>query len=269
MTTTATELVWDLAGRPELTGSTGALLRDEPGICVMCGHEQDRTADARKAVGGNFTDQYLYRRSDSVRVCIACLWCCGGKPPATPRMWSVVAAPGVELPDHHPKCWLPPRPGLCFTNRASTRPVADTLLNPPETPWVVGVATSGQKHVIPYLRVNRGKTWTVRMENTDITSTSDEWLMVLIAAAALRSLKHSADAIREGRPDLARITTHTDWDAWEAHAEPLKPYVDSPLLELALWCLTKETITHYAPSGPTPPGRDDPVVEQPVGLSLF
>ncbi|GAA3878424.1 hypothetical protein GCM10022243_48910 [Saccharothrix violaceirubra] len=249
--TSPTRLVWGLAGHPEPTGAVANLFADRPGMCVMCGLSADRTADAARATGANFTDQYLYRRPDSDRICPACVWCCSGKPPATLRMWTVVAAIGATLPDNHPKCWLPSQPGLCLTNRAAPGVVADILAAPPEGAWLVTVATSGQKHVLPYGKVNHGgPEWTVRMENTTITSNAPTWRRVLGHAATLRAARHTGDDLAAGRPTLAAIRTADDLDTWNHHHAGLADHVGSPLLDLALWCLTKETIHDHAHAAP-------------------
>lgn len=162
--TAPTTLVWELAGRPDPVPNIAALLEDVPGVCALSGEYEPRTAPLAKALGANFTDQSLYRaRSD--RVGPGALWCCSGKPPATLRMWSVVASRTAALPASHPKAWLQDTPGLHLTNRADTSVIIDTLLDPPEGEWLVTVAVSGQKHVVPYGTVNhRRDTWTVRME---------------------------------------------------------------------------------------------------------
>ena len=238
-------LVWELAGRPETPAAH--LHTDGAAVCVMCGRHITRSAPAAKAIGNNFTDQYLYRRPDSDRICAACTWCCSGKPPATLRMWSIVAAPGIDLPASQPKAWLRNTPGLCLTNRADPTPIAGLLLDPPAGEWAATVAISGQKHVVPYSRVNRGRDrWTVRMESTDITADADTWRTVLGHTAALRHAGHGAEAVRDGAPDLRAIKAPTDLDTWRRHRDQLGRHLRSPLLDLALWCCTKTTTPTYA-----------------------
>ncbi len=235
----AARLVWELAGRPDVDGATGAMVREHRAVCVMCGRTGDRTAPANRAMGANFTDQYLYTRPDSVDVCVGCLWCCAGKPPKSLRMWTICAAPGRDLPPNAAKAWLPSRPGLCLTSRGNPAPVIDLLLHPPETDWVCSVALSGQKHVVPYARVNRGRTgWTVRLENTDVSADSDTWATVLAATATLRAAGHSGDDVLAGQPTLAKIATLEDLEWWRHWSAPLTDHTGSPLLTLALWCLT-------------------------------
>ena len=245
MTRHVTVMVWDLAGQPDPPGASW--YEDGPTVCVMCGRQIDRSAPTAKAIGNNFTDHYLYRRPDSDRICAACIWCCSGKPPATLRMWSIVAAPGQNLAPSQPKAWLKDTPGLCLTSRADPAPVADILLDPPPGEWTATVATSGQKHVLPYGRVNVGAgRWTVRMESTDVTAGPAEWRLVLGHVAALRAARHGAEQVRQGAPDMRAVKTPADLRVWRALAEPLTPYLRSPLIDLALWCCTKTTTEMYA-----------------------
>jgi len=248
-----TELVWEAAGCPEPPSQR--LYSAEAAVCVMCGRTVGSTAPATRVIGNNFTDQYLFHRSDSTRICPACAWCCAGKPPASLRMWSVVAAPGLLLPPSHSRAWIQ-EPDLCLTNRADPAPIADLLLAPPETEWACTVAVSAQKHVVPYGRVNHGGrgSWTVRMETTDVTADADQWRHVLGHTAALRQDGHSADAVRNGCPDLQAVRTGADLERWRLHADALACYRRAPLLELALWCVTKTTLARYAALAALPEG---------------
>lgn len=242
MSGAAAPLVYALAGAPVPVG-----WRPDQGaaVCAACGARSEATMPVARALGANFTDPSLWSRPHSTRVCAACTWCCAGRPPATIRGWSVVAAPGTRLAPCQPKAWsiLHGRPGLCVTNRADPLPVARVLLDPPEGEWAVTVAVSGQKHTLPYTRTNRGAgQWTVRMETADVTADPARWRRVLRAAARLRAAGHGADAVRDAVPDLRAVKTRADLDAARPHLDVLAPCARSPLLDLALWCLTRSTI---------------------------
>ena len=238
----ATRLVWELAGEPApAAASVAALLKPDPGMCAICAHHCPVTASADAALGANVPDRGHLRVPSSTRVCTACLWCASGKPPATLRMWTVVAARGARLAVSQPKAWLQDVPGLCLTNRANTRPVIGILGDPPGTDWVVSVAVSGQKHVIPYAHVNRGGgPWTIRVEDHSITATPRQWRHVHHHALELRRLGIPADAVQNGEPRY--IKTRAALDKWRAHNEELSQWHNSPLLTLALWTITKETM---------------------------
>ena len=244
--TAATRLIYDTAGRPGFaTATTGRLLVQNPAPCCICGQVEQETADADRSMGSNFADRGHLRNHHSTRVCRGCLWCASGKPPATLRMWSIVCAPGNLLPPSQPKAWLQNTPGLCLTNRANTQPIIDILATPPAGDWAVTVAVSGQKHVVPYAEVNHGPgPWLIRVEDHDVASTPGEWRTVFGAALALRRLGVPAEAIEAGDPRFVVKggATRALLDQWRDLATPLKPYVCSTLLNLALWTITKPII---------------------------
>lgn len=234
--TAAQTLIWDTAGRPPVPGAKATLLKPEPGTCDITGEHCEHTADAIKALGENFTDHSLWS-AHTGRVGPAALWCCSGKGKDSPRTWTWVCAPDEDLPDSSEKAPLHV-PGICQTNRGNTRPVIDTLLNPPQGEWVVCIAVSGQKHVLPYARTNRGNSpWCVRMEDTTIRSDASLWRFVFTTVLALRRLGVPADAIKTSSP--AYIKNTQDLQRWKTLADPLIPYANAPITDLALWCITK------------------------------
>lgn len=236
----ATRWLWQQLGRPAIAaGSVASLLADIEAQCSICGVVEFPTAKADKALGANFSDRGHLTHEGSDRICQACLWCCSGKPPATLRMWSI-AAGGPASPSH-PKAWLQETPVVCLTNRANPRPIRDLLMNPPDGEWLVTVAYSGQKHVIPYATTNHGPgTWTVRVEDHYVTSNPATFRHVHQHAEALRRLGVPEDAVMSGTP--AYIKTANDLAAWKEHADQLTAHLGSPLLRLALWTITKETM---------------------------
>lgn len=234
--TAAQTLIWETAGRKEVTGAKGKLLKPQPAVCCITGEYAEITADAKKALGENFTDHSLWR-SPSGRVGQAALWCCSGKGKESPRTWTWVCAPGENLPTSHEKA-AHRAPGLCLTNRANTRPVIDILTRPPSGEWVVSVAVSGQKHVLPYATTNHGDgEWTVRFEELNVTATPETWGHVFGTVLALRRMGVSADSIVDGQP--GRFKTRDELNAWRGLAAKLAPHQHAPITQLALWCITK------------------------------
>lgn len=243
MTTSPCPLVYRLAGSPNLAATQDKLMTDNaPASCAVCGRRVDRHGPLAKVAGQNFTDQYWLADPVSTRVCPACTWCLTGKPPNTIRMWTILAAPGQEFPTSNPKAFLQNTPGLMLTSRGDTKPVVDILCDPPDTDWVASVAISGQKHVLPFAHINHGTgPWRVRMETCTITSTPAEFGRIIDHAAHLRSAKHSADSVLHLTP--GPLKTRAALALWQQHATPLHRFRGSPVLELALWALTKETIS--------------------------
>ena len=235
-------IVWELAGSPEITApSVAKLITDTPGVCAICGHRSERTAVADRALGANFSDRGHLTRFTEV-VCPACLWCCSGKPPTSLRMWSIIAAPGMDLPPSNPKAWLQGTPGLMLFNRSNPGPLAALLADPPLGQWCASVAYSGQKHVLPYTPINtvRGE-WTIRAEDHYVTATPGQWQAVHAAALGLRRLGVPADDVLAGAPRY--LKTRSDLTRWSELDRQLSGWHNSPILSLALWTITKETMT--------------------------
>lgn len=243
--TRGTVLVHTLAGSPDPAGWAPT-----PGtaVCAMCARTVEASMPVAKALGANFTDPTLWADPTSRQVCAACTWCCAGRPPATIRGWTILAAPGRGLPPSADKAWpqVTGHRGLCVTNRSNPAAAADLLLDPPDGPWLCTVAVSGQKHTLPYARVNHGPgTWTIRVETAQVTATPARFHRILRAAARLRAAGHSAADITAGAPTLPAIRSPADLDLWRTHQNLLAGATSSGLLALALWCLTKTTIPVY------------------------
>lgn len=237
--TAAQTLIWRAAGTPPIEGAKGKLLKPQPGICAITGEHFDTTADAKRALGENFTDHSLWS-THTGRVGPAALWCCSGKGKLSPRTWSWVCAPGENLDASHEKAPYS-APGLCLTNRAHTRPVMQILTHPPQGEWVCCIAVSGQKHVLPYARTNVGRgPWTVRMEDTTITSTPAMFRKVLALVLGLRLIGTPAEAIKAGTP--GNIRTREQLTSWMNLSQQLEPYKTAPITDLALWCITKRIL---------------------------
>lgn len=239
---TATRLIHSMLGSYPVTGNVARYLQDTEGVCAVCGETEPVTAPADRALGANFTDRTMFHAPHSSRVCDACLAVCSGKPPATVRMWTIVATPGKTLPPSAEKAanWIGQHRGICLTSKADTTPVIDTLLNPPDTEWLVSVAESGQKHVLPYAGVNQGPSGVIRMETLDVPYTCENWEHVFGHSLALRRLGIPAADILTGTPRY--LKTREDLTTWLHHADALKPWENSPLLRLALWAITKKVI---------------------------
>lgn len=245
--TAAQTLIWQTAGKPPIIGAKGKLLKPHPAHCCITGEHTPITADAKRALGENFTDLSLWA-NQSGRVGQAALWCCSGKGKESPRMWTWICAPGRQLPDSAEKAPIHTK-GICQTNRGNTRPVIDTLMHPPQGEWVLCIATSGQKHVLPYAKTNHGTDqWTIRMEDTTITATPAQWAAVFHTTLALRRLRIPADSIKKGTPDY--VKTPQQLQRWRELTDTLNPYRTAPITDLALWCITKPIMedTHAYPN---------------------
>jgi hypothetical protein len=234
-------MVWDLAGRPAP--------KDPPsgdGVCGLCA----ASGVGHGKLGPNFTDRRIQDGPGDL-LCAACTWVLGGKPPATLRMWTLVARTDRPCPPSQPTAHACGE-FLHATNRKDTRWVAATLADPPDGQWLVTYAESGQKHTLPFATVNvGGGAWTVRVDGADVTSTPGQWRTVLAHTAALRSAGFSAAAIESGQPPIVALKGN-GLALWRAHFDGvLAPFAGSGLLHLTNLMITKETSDHYITTYPT------------------
>lgn len=239
----ACHMVWDLAGRPDPTDKARG-----DGPCSLCGV----VGALHATIGGNFTDYRKLAVITGVRMCVACSWTLGGRPPRALRMWSMVARLDRAAPPSQPGAYVTGE-YLHLTNRRDLRWIAATLAAPPAdgSPWLVAVAESGHKHTAPFTAVNHGdQRWSVQLDGCDITSTPRQWRAVLSRTVALRAAGFAADAIESGQPPVA-VLTGERLAAWQAHAPVLRPYVNTPLLHLATLMITKEHVGDYLTTYPT------------------
>ena len=136
------------------------------------------------------------------------------------------------------------RPGLLLTARNDMRPVARLLCDPPDGPWAVAVAESGQKHTLPWAAVNHGNgAWHARMDALDVHGTPADFGAILGRVASLRKAGFTAAEIEALDPGGKLKADNLP--AWREHAGPLSPWRRSPLLHLACFIPNKEHLEHY------------------------
>jgi hypothetical protein len=264
-------MVWELCGKPR--PDRPALRAAEPveAVCAMCGTVATETIHVKHTIAGkSFTDQYLLAAPGSDRTCYGCAWACTGKGMDQVRMWTILARTDQPAGASNAKAAFASE-HVQFTSRADMRQVAAALADPPEGPWLVSVAESGQKHTLPYTHVNSGGgAWTVRMDACDVTATPAQFRQVFSHALALRAAGFSAQQIETLTPAVAALTPDR-LPTWRHHAAALAPWRSSPLLHLAVFLPNKEHmddyLTTYPAAGPADTHRlGSEVPERDPGL---
>jgi len=200
------------------------------------------------AFASGFGDYETLLHPESSAVCVPCAWSLGSKPPLTFRLWSLVHRSDREMGPSNPKCYLH-HPALHATAKNDVREIVSILLEPPPdgSPWFVTIAASGQKHTLPFARLNvsspwRGG-WVVRFESEYIHSSRWEFARLLYHASALFILGCSREEIADGRPSVSTCA-RAGVSAMRPHIAHLANMRQSPVLRLVSFLLTPKEHVH-------------------------
>ena len=231
-----TRVLYEAAGAPPVDGAVEIAAR-----CAICAFDDGAFIPAKKALRSGFSDYAALKVPTSDQICAACSWTMAGIPPKSLRAWSVLYRTDQELPESaEASKALGLGSSIFLTNRGSTIPLAEALLNPPAGTWFMSIAVSGQKHILPFATfVYGGPSWVIRFDGADISSDAKTFATVLFHVGSLRGAGFSADEIATLEPRMS----HMQGDgltAWMEHSAAIAPYRGAPLVDLANYLLTKE-----------------------------
>lgn len=162
--------VFRIAGSPPQEGC-----EDVAAACVVCARDWPRTHAYKRWQGASFTDQNkLMGHGLSDRICEPCVYVHSwvqppGYPPATDGKRGV----NLRLFSH-----MYDERGYVFANKGSKPVIREWLRGPKVGAWWAAIADSGQKHVLPWARVNAAR-WrgngVVRFEQRDVVI--GDWML--------------------------------------------------------------------------------------------
>lgn len=220
-------ILYEIAGAPALEGA-----RDEPGICAICARESSRTALFDRWQGANFTDQNKIRTWGATLVCEACMWAHSWvPPPGFPAQEEGKKGVNLRLYSH---LWGEAT-GYQYANKATKPIIREWIRARAESRTercFCAIADSGQKHVIPWTRVNLpgSRPLVVRFEEQDVTI--GDWRLIA-GITDLLTDGVTKDEIAGGDYRLM---------SWQQSAALLEPFEDefgslrgSGWWSLALW----------------------------------
>jgi hypothetical protein len=155
-------------------------------------------------------------------------------------MWSSLWRDGWEAPASNPK--VSPKlllPGLHLFTRGTPEHAVDCLCSPPDCRWAMAVTTSGQIHTIGRASVNHGcSQWSIPFEREIVTSTPQEFSLLLGAVMELRALKYTTEEIESGDWPVNKVSKNIE--AWSLLSPVVSSYHGSAILGLACF-LSKDT----------------------------
>lgn len=219
------EFIYQAAMRtPTVVSPAGKEVKYEPapegnlsGFCWLCGCKTYKGLPRNKVIRDTFTDGAYARAPWSNVVCPHCAWALDYK---TLRNYSILAySRGMEHP-----------------SRATIRRI---LLGPPEPPFALIVAESGQKWLHFKGRVSyQREAFPVRFEELDITVRPREFAGLLGAIEALYAT-FTKDEIATGEYKSHRIREF-GVEGWENLENIIEPYRKSGVFRLALFVAQRE-----------------------------
>jgi hypothetical protein len=217
--------VFRVAGSPPQDGC-----EDVAAACVVCARDWLRTHAYKRWQGASFTDQNkLMGHGLSDRICEPCVYAHSWiAPPGYPAAEDGKRGVNLRLFSH-----LYDERGYVFANKGSKPVIRDWLRGAKQGAWWAAIADSGQKHVLPWARINGARTrgnGVVRFEQRDIVI--GDWML----ADMMRDLLTAG--VTKAELETGQYTPR----AWQLAERPLRDFEreyggerGGGWYELALW----------------------------------
>lgn len=235
---TPARLLYEAAGYPECPKPTEAA----DGPCWVCGLPCGGIGSlVRKAVGESFTDHANVAIPSADHICVPCTWVLCGRPPNTFRLWTVVWRTDRPMIDGNPKAMKIPPAHLTAKNDLSE--LLAVLVDPPTdgSPWFAAVADTGQKHVLPFTKLNHSERWCIRVENENVHGTAGEFAELVAVAANMYAAGFNREEILTGAARPSKLIA-AGFEFWRRHVTYLRDKHRGSLLRLAVMFLSKKGI---------------------------
>lgn len=202
--------------------------------CYVCGGTAYDKSSGVNDLPDSFTSQDMCRAPWSAVVCSQCSSFMAGRPSAE--------NPPQRMFSH---AWSE-RDGWRRFNKSETKPAWDLMLNPPDGPWFLALAESGQIHVVPFASVNYGRSpWIVRLERIDVASSTPEFAALAFAITDAYCAGFSRDNIWTGEPSVRALMAEGARETWTRHHQVFKIYHQSPLMGLICSLLRQDGTHEY------------------------
>mgnify|MGYP000920178207 FL=1 len=223
--TCPTKLILDAATKtPEIISPSNKKIIYQPaeegnlkGDCWLCGCHTEAGHPKKKIIKPTFTDHDLATIPWSDVVCEHCTWALSYR---ELRNYSILAT----------------KKGLYHPSRPQIR---ETLLSPPEPPFLLCVAESGQRWLHFKAKVNlSNKRFAVRMDNFDVIVSPEQFKNLLEPIEELYQTFTKAE-IESGNYQSHRIRDF-GMERWEQLESTIAPQRKSSLFQLVLFVAQRE-----------------------------
>ena len=236
---TASQMVWSLAGKPfpeKARNKTSGIVSK----CAICGGAAICPVPIAVACPpASFSGYPDMRWPTSEHVCQACTWVMSGRPPATLRMWTVVARKDGDIQPSIDNAPITGN-GIHLTNKGDFSAVGKILLDPPKCEWCVGIADSGKVHVLPYTLMNKGGPgWTIRMDRELIYGNVQEMAKIIYHVASLVAARYRRTSVLSRNPTTTELNRN-GVDVWKTHISGLPKVGGCAMERLATMIARKE-----------------------------
>lgn len=209
--------------------------------CWLCGQPTDgQGVPTTKAIKPTFTNKDLARAPESKSVCADCVFCLSQK---ELRFYSILAT----------------ETGMMHPGRAEIKAL---LLNPPEPPFVLTIAVSGQKHLTFRARVAYSREqFPVQFEEMQVIVQPEQLAQLLDPIENLYTV-FSKDEILTGRYSQGRMR-QIGLTTFQQLENQIADKRGSRLFELAVFVAQKREVEEVAQQTPRqePKGKHQEVIQ--------
>lgn len=167
---TPTQIVYEIAGSPELEGCV-----DTIGRCFVCRGEMTSGMPVQDWIGSNYTDQNRAMWPSATHVCVACVLV---------HSWTAPPGHAIKEGKKRPPNWRmfshlwEDGHGYQTANKGDKPAIRRFIEREHKAPWFAAIADTGQKHVLPFTPVNGpGRSGIVLMDELRVTVPSDVGLI--------------------------------------------------------------------------------------------
>lgn len=234
---TPSQILYQLADYPSVPYD----ILDTSESCWVCGFPCNKAVLLNKAIGQSFTDHEKSEAPWSDYLCLPCCWVMSGRPPDSFRPWSVVWRSDKHF-DVNPDVYKSRQiKGVHFTKKIQPNEIVSLLSNPPKNhSYFCSIALTGQKHVIPFTKINHSSDyWTIRTDSYDITSSVAVFNDIFNKCQHLLQLNFSKIDIETGTPYSSKLKDKQKREIWKSYEFDLVKWRGSNFLKLILWLVRK------------------------------